>query len=96
MISYFKMLIQSKLLITHLSISHIIVTNICVWFRFILEETFDSVKYATNSRLQSTGFRNQSSPREPNSSWKDQNSSLTSLRQLSRLRQCTQLNTQVI
>ena len=35
------------MLLTHLSISHIIVTNICVWFKYILEETFESVKYVS-------------------------------------------------
>ena len=36
------MVIQSNVLISHLGMAHVIVTNLCVWFKFILEETFES------------------------------------------------------
>lgn len=81
------MLIQNKFFLTHLSIAHIIVTNICVWFRFILEETFDSVK--SDSSLPNNSVTN---------SIKVQYQSLnttTRHKPLGRQIQCSQVNTQV-
>lgn len=37
------MIIRTNHLVAYLGLTHLIVTNMCVWFKFILEETFDSV-----------------------------------------------------
>lgn len=37
-----NVIIHKHLLASHLGITHVIATNICVWFKLILQETFDS------------------------------------------------------
>lgn len=53
------MIIKSNYCLAYFGLSHLIVTNICVWFKFILEETFESVKMEINALNYSSNSKNQ-------------------------------------
>lgn len=79
-----------------MGISHIIVTNISVWFKFILEETFDSVKHGeevtsnSSTRTKEIFYQRALGGNKTNTS-----STTTSQAKLQSSDQCEQLNTQV-
>ncbi len=51
---YFKVIIKSNYCLSYFGLAHLIVTNICVWFKFILEETFESVNEDPVNRQNSS------------------------------------------